>query len=698
MRLPHFLLFLLAVPAAEAQVAHGGRPIAWGGPLDMRGWSEDRFVGLDREVLLQTAVSSMPGGERYGVQRFTSVDVPAQGTWTTTDDQRKVCRMVMRSPGAVMLSVQFDVFQLAPSARVYLYDTDRNYFIGGFTAANAQPDGSLATAVVPGDAVVIELVEPDPPQGVSHLHVASITHGFRDIFRFGEQGYLRDYDPGYQSAACHNNVTCPIASDWQDQKRGVAMFLRPDGDGCTGTLINNTLQDGTPYFYMANHCYVATTSQWVFYFNYESPSCVGSSGPTNQTISGATLKSNYYFDDFVLLELNSTPPQSYGPYYNGWDHSGSVPQTETVIHHPLYDVKKITFDYQPATSYTVVPYSGAPETVKCWKSFWDSGIVEPVSSGSPMFDQNKRVIGHMYDGSQTCANASSVYTGCPKFSESWDGSSASTRLRDWLDPANSTTALDGYDPYMSSNPEVLVRLKVFLEGPYNSNNNLMNGTLRSSGLVPLAEPYTGIGYPHVGGGGESTTQGVLNASGTASVVDWVVLELRNKNDASQVLATRSALLLRNGSIVDVDGSSDVPFPMPVDDYYIGVHHRNHLGIMTQDPQPLSASAVLIDLTDGSVPLNGGTLATDGINGRRVMVSGDVTRDRHIKYSGTTNDRDPILTRVGGAVPTATVNGYYLEDLNMDGVVRYAGTSNDRDIILTVIGGTTPTATRSAQLP
>ena len=70
----------------------------------------------------------------------------------------------------------------------------------------------------------------------------------------------------------------------------------------------------------------------------------------------------------------------------------------------------------------------------------------------------------------------------------------------------------------------------------------------------------------------------------------------------------------------------------------------------------------------------------------------------MKYTGSNNDRDVILTAIGGTVPTATVAGYRLEDVNMDGTTKYAGGSNDRDLILQVIGGTVPTATKVEQLP
>ena len=71
----------------------------------------------------------------------------------------------------------------------------------------------------------------------------------------------------------------------------------------------------------------------------------------------------------------------------------------------------------------------------------------------------------------------------------------------------------------------------------------------------------------------------------------------------------------------------------------------------------------------------------------------------MKYAGGGNDRDPILTAIGGAVPTATITGQNrAEDVNLDGQVKYAGSANDRDIILQNIGGSVPTATRTQQLP
>jgi hypothetical protein len=81
-----------------------------------------------------------------------------------------------------------------------------------------------------------------------------------------------------------------------------------------------------------------------------------------------------------------------------------------------------------------------------------------------------------------------------------------------------------------------------------------------------------------------------------------------------------------------------------------------------------------------------------------MWDGNTNFDNTVKYAGQNNDRDPILSRIGGVIPTNIVMGYYLEDVNMDGFVKYTGQNNDRDNVLFNIGGTVPTNIKTQQIP
>lgn len=244
---------------------------------------------------------------------------------------------------------------------------------------------------------------------------------------------------------------------------------------------------------------------------------------------------------------------------------------------------------------------------------------------------------------------------------------------------------------------ITLALRAYLEGPFDLQSGLMSDALRQQGLLPLTEPYTALGYAHVGGGGESTNATVLSASGSDAVVDWVVVELRDAASPSQVIATSSALLRRNGQITSVAGTP-VRFPVTGGNYHVAIRHRNHLGCMTGTPVSFGAATVTVDLTVTET----GTYGAEGrralANGTQVLWGGNVVGDGRLLYTNQDNDRDPILALIGGTVPTGTVSGYLSADTNMDGTVKYTGSNNDRDIILSNIGGVVPTNIRFQQLP
>ncbi|MBI1933415.1 MAG: hypothetical protein HYS24_12850 [Ignavibacteriales bacterium] len=109
---------------------------------------------------------------------------------------------------------------------------------------------------------------------------------------------------------------------------------------------------------------------------------------------------------------------------------------------------------------------------------------------------------------------------------------------------------------------ILISAKIFLEGPYSSSDFYMNQALS----VPLNSPYS------------QDPQSVSSIG--VDVVDWVLLELRSAEDKSRIISSRSAFLLKDGTIVDLDGTSPVTFDTPNIRYYLVVKHRNHLAIMS----------------------------------------------------------------------------------------------------------------------
>ncbi len=234
--------------------------------------------------------------------------------------------------------------------------------------------------------------------------------------------------------------------------------------------------------------------------------------------------------------------------------------------------------------------------------------------------------------------------------------------------------------------------KAFLQGAYDPATGLMRDDLRQLGLIPLTEPYTALGYDFGNSqvaGGETTTQAVLDTEGPDAIVDWVILELRHSSFVDLHRTTRCALVQRDGDIVETDGVSPVRLPMAIGPYNVAVLHRNHRGAVSQIVNGMNINIDSIDFTDPTLPVYG-TATRVVIDGMAMLRQGDVTFNDDIKYVGSGNDRDPILSRIGGAIPTATTTGYHQEDVNMDGVVKYVGFNNDRDPILQSIGGSNPT--------
>ncbi|GAB2552917.1 Ig-like domain-containing protein [Spirosoma aerophilum] len=274
-------------------------------------------------------------------------------------------------------------------------------------------------------------------------------------------------------------------------------------------------------------------------------------------------------------------------------------------------------------------------------------------------------------------------------------------------------------------PVVVLKLKVLLQGALvNNTSSLMRDDLRSKKFLPLLEPYTAIGgarFTHVnGGGGETMPASVtgLNIGTGDAVVDWVFVELRNPANLSAVVATRSALVQRDGDVVLAsDGVSPLSFSgLSGSSFYVSVKHRNHLGAMTATAIPLSLTGTIVDFTTMTASQLYNTVINafnyDGweqitVNGKQALWAGDANHNGKVKYQGANNDLITIFSEVIAAQPTNpnplynydNALGYYFGDVNMDGKVKYQGTTNDTSLIFTnvITNYQTTTQMNSGQL-
>jgi hypothetical protein len=426
-----WLAFLALAPShVHAQLSYGGSPWLDGArPLPMT------LPALDRDALAaEDAVTDRykEAPWRFGVNHTVDISAVSEGAWTVENDSR-VWRMVFDAPGASCMSVRFDEYDVPKGGQLFVYAADGSDILGAFDHRNVKPWGGLATGVVLADELVIEYRQPLSLGMFPHLHIDEVVQGYRLLsgWPHGDE----DRGPFGNSGACNINVNCPEGATWATEKRSVALIVQGNFAVCSGALVNNTSNDGTPYFLTANHC-LGNPGNWVYYFNHESSTCTGNSGPTNQSISGGTLLVNSGQSDVALIELSQTPPAAFNVQYAGWDASGAIPLSAVGIHHPSGDVKKICFEDDSPSQ------QQAAGAAVWYINEWELGVTEGGSSGSPLFDQNHRVIGQLYGGAAACSgsvnNGQADWYG--RFNVSWGQG-----LAEYLDPSGSGILVwDGY--------------------------------------------------------------------------------------------------------------------------------------------------------------------------------------------------------------------------------------------------------------
>lgn len=455
-RLLPIVLFLLSASSQslQAQISQGGQPLAFQAQhrerLARQALQPIQLPAPDVEKLrAEDALAEYFG--RFAAPILTDISPANAGVWTDLPGSGdRLWRCAVKAPGALALTLLFDDFHLPPGSRLFAYTPDGRRLRGAYTDASCTASGKFTIGVLPGETAILEYYEPADMRSQARLHLNRVDYAYqRALLAEADPAALLDFG---ESLPCNVNVNCPAGANWQTEKKGVARILMvfSNGEGwCTGTLIANTSGTGDPHFLTAHHCEIIGTSpdfeQWVFDFDYESADCNNpATQPTPKSVLGCERKAFRAETDFLLLKLNTLPSQ-YGLYFNGWTRSATPPANTTFIHHPTGDIKKISVDNQapvihPGTINWGGQFGTSPVNTH-WKALPDVGIFQPGSSGCPLFDPNKRIIGQLHGGlfnqMDPCI-ITATYFG--RFDISWNqGATPDTRLKEWLDP-NGTDA------------------------------------------------------------------------------------------------------------------------------------------------------------------------------------------------------------------------------------------------------------------
>ncbi|MBX7181268.1 MAG: T9SS type A sorting domain-containing protein [Bacteroidia bacterium] len=454
----------------QAQISHGGQPLSNHFPSLFKSVEGVELTAPDPSSLLAEDQDRAVKGSLYriGTSLLTDIKPTNSGTWTLLPDGGKVWRLQVSASGAKALGFYFDQFHLPVGAQLFVYNENKSQVIGAFTSENNHESGYFATEMIFGSSAILELYIPLKSKGSNlQFHLNEVAYFYRNVYA------PKDAKDFGDSESCEVNVNCSEGNNWANQKRGVARIMVKAGNQygwCSGSLINNTNVDCSPLFLTADHCSEGTSAsdlnQWVFYFNYQASGCTNPASQgtlANQTMTGATLKAQTtgmgnQDSDFYLVLLNNNVPQSYAPYFNGWDRNNTASTGGVGIHHPAGDIKKISTYTGTLVSST---YGGTVANTH-WRVTWAGtanghGVTEGGSSGSPLFGSNGLIVGQLTGGSSYCtAQTSPDLYG--KFSYSWtsNGAAANRQLAPWLDPSSSgVTTLAGVNqPCVQVDPPV----------------------------------------------------------------------------------------------------------------------------------------------------------------------------------------------------------------------------------------------------
>lgn len=497
------LLFLSYVIMSHAQQEFGGIPRGEE-HSHLRSASALPYVAMPEFNIQQIEKEDSITGYKNGAFRFaykmeTDIDVIRDGQKLVLSDGTTIYRIGITSAGAHSLNIFFSSFNIPCEAKVFVYSPKMKEIKGSYTCQNVRSSNALQVSPISGDSIIVEYDLPSSCSETGLLKVGEVNHDYK-----GLRAALQ-YDV---SQPCEIDVACRDGYS-RDERRAVCALIT---NGCyysTGTLINNTSEDNTPYFLSAAHTINMTNKKgfWdfdptvaeknIFYFNYERPICgLNIKGTTEQSVFGSKVVALNAKRDMMLLKLNEIPPIDYMPYYAGWDATGEA--TDGGIysyHHSLGDIKKLNYCSKfPTKGDFYYPNDGFIEG-NYWKiKLWDEGMTDNGASGSALLNAEWRIIGALTGGFSGVSCASPGEDDYYRLDCNWtDDEDGSKSLSKWLDPKNSgIKKMNGKNPYSNPCKRVCNVEEGATFAPQNDQDEYESGT-NSKGIKAYAERFTNNG-------------------------------------------------------------------------------------------------------------------------------------------------------------------------------------------------------------
>ena len=400
------------------------------------------------------------------------------GDWITTASGEQAWQGELQLEEAGWNTLYFDQYQLS-RGDMLLITNEEGEVRGAFTEANNVASHSLTTAPLYGERLIVYYYPASGERRALPWRLSTITTAL--LTAVGEElpptvgGHKGPGSPWF----IVKGLECAEATVRHPEVERIArseiLLVVRGRFFSSGTLINNSRQDGEALVLTAAHClnnsyacrgldYVRQSAeQSVFYFNYFSPT--GDpliNGIEEQTLAGAELVAYNEEHDMCLLRITGVRPDvpqgqcaippSYRPYLAGWNAERDFPVPVIGIHHPKASVRRYNRadEKPPLASYdmTSVPVRWVNSHLHIKK--WDIGTTAGGSSGSGLFDKNHHLIGALTGGSSYCGTPYNDYYYA--LSEAFTGYPDDKCLKPHLAPTSDQTILEGLDPFAAKPP------------------------------------------------------------------------------------------------------------------------------------------------------------------------------------------------------------------------------------------------------
>lgn len=406
-------------------------------------------------------VPTKVGVARHIAQTASVEAVSAMMSWSPSERGGKQSALRFASPSAkgVRIGVRVESLPVGTMVRFYSDASEKMFEVSALeilTAIQRNLDAgdssdNARTYWSPnmgGEAITVEFQIP-PTAVASSVKVAvpRLSHVAVDITK------QDSFEKVGEAGVCNADVSCTSTYDSLSKSVALMDFVEDGNDYvCTGTLLNDRMSTGTPYFLSANHCIsnqtVASTLYTLWF--YKSASC--NSTQVNPAFvamtSGATLLYSESTTDTAFMRLNTQPPAGalfagsspFGPdFFNGL-------QGVYGVHHPSGDLQKYSEGAFLGTAAcgTSSCSSSTGSDAKFLAVRWNTGVTEPGSSGSGLFRRlngKDYLVGQLLGGASSCTQPS-AYDFYGRFDLAFNSA-----LQQWLDAPSTTVRTTIYRFY-----------------------------------------------------------------------------------------------------------------------------------------------------------------------------------------------------------------------------------------------------------